>query len=121
MGEAGVPGHEILRGVLVVRVEGPIDEACGARVADLASSSQGAAAKGVILDLAGLDYLSSLGVAVLLKLQTALAVRKRTLAIASPTPLVRRILHQAGIAGILPIHSTVDAACGQQPPTNKAP
>lgn len=121
MGEAGAPGYGILHGVLVVRVEGGIDEACGVRVADLAASPQGAAAKGVILDLAGLDYLSSQGVAVLLKLQTALAARKRTLALASPTPLVRRILHQAGLAGILPIHSTVEVACGQPPPVSKAP
>ena len=99
--------------MLVCRPEGELDEATGQRIADLASSQ---APRKVVLDLSETSYLSSQGISALLLLQTQLAGQKRSLALAAPSPLVRRILHQAGIAGVVPILTNMEGA-GGDPPT----
>ena len=100
--------------LLVCRPEGDLDEAAVSRIAE-ALKAEGTQPKGVVLDMAGTSYISSQGVAALLKFQTALAERKRSLALAAPPPLVKRILYQAGVASAIPVHTTVEEACGEKP------
>ncbi len=68
--------------------------------------------KGVVLDLSEVPYLSSQGVVALLGLQARL---KCPFVLAAPAPLVKRILHQAGIASVLPLHASVEAALASLP------
>ena len=105
--------HEIRGAHLVCRPQGEMDEAAAGRLAALLATAPLAAPKKVVLDLESVAYISSQGIAALLKLQTDLSAHKRDLSLAAPTPLVRRILYQAGLASALPIHLTVEAACGE--------
>ena len=68
----------------------------------------------MVVDRGATAYLSSRGVSVLLTLHANLNSRKRALARAAPSSLVRRILYQAGIASAMPIHLTVEEACGKK-------
>ena len=106
--------HEIREQALVCRPEGDFDEAVEARISELAFAPETGAERTVVLDLGATAYLSSRGVAALLKLQADLGSRKRSLALAAPSSLVRRILYQAGIASAMPIHLTVEEACGKK-------
>ncbi len=92
---------------LVFVPSGDLGEAECARVEALAAERK---AKAAVLDLSEATYLSSQGVGILLALQSRLAALKCLLILAAPTPLVRRILHQAGLAGLLPVHPTLEAA-----------
>ena len=106
--------HEVRGLALVCRPEGDLDESAEARIAELAAAPEASGARAVVLDMGGTTYISSRGVAALLKLQSDLSARKRALSLAAPSPLVRRILYQAGISAAVPIHLTVEEACGKQ-------
>ncbi len=103
--------HSVRGKVLVCSPEGDVDEATVRGIADLAAAPHTGWSHVLILDMGSATYISSQGVASLLKLQTALALQKRHIALASPSPLVKRILYQAGIASAMAIHATVEDAC----------
>jgi len=99
---------------LVFRPEGDVGE-------DLLKEVSGILAEAptgrVVLDLSATPYLSSQGISLLLALQARLAASSCVLALAAPSPLVRRILHQAGIAGVVPLHANVAEARAEPPAT----
>ena len=103
--------HTMSDGVMVCHPEGDLDDAAVRNLSELVASDSVSRGPGMVLDLAAATYVSSQGVAGLLKLQALLAERKRSLAVANPSPLVRRILYQAGVAQAIPIHPDVAAAC----------
>lgn len=104
--------HVLKSGHLVCRPQGDLDEVLLADLTALAAGPQSAGAKGLILDLTETAYISSQGVAGLLKLQASLGARQCPLRLAAPSPLVRRILYQAGVAAAIPVFATVDAVFG---------
>ena len=103
--------HEVRGQDLVCRPEGDFDESTGPGIAAAAAAPESASVRAVILDMGATTYISSSGVAALLKLQADLAAGKRALSLAAPSPLVRRILYQAGVSTAVPIHLTVEEAC----------
>ena len=105
--------HAVHGKVLVCSPEGDVDEATVRSIAELAASSHAGWSHALILDMGAATYISSQGVASLLKLQTDLALQKRHIALASASPLVKRILYQAGIASAMAIHATVEDACAE--------
>ena len=94
-------------GVLILAPTGDLEEPDCARTEASASERK---ARAVLLDLSASDYLSSQGIGILLALQARLAPLPCSLLLAAPTPLLRRLLHQAGLASILPLHASVEAA-----------
>lgn len=87
-------------GATVVRARGRFDAAAGRAIEGLLP------ARGpCVLALDGVDYISSSGVAALVKLSTTRGVR-----LARPAPCVRDVLSLAGVERILAIHDDVDAA-----------
>lgn len=112
--------HKVCGRVLVCSPEGDVDEATLCSIAELAASSHADCAHALILDMGAATYISSQGVASLLKLQTDLALRKRHVALAAPPPLVKRILYQAGIASAMTIHATVEDACAEAEKPSRA-
>jgi anti-anti-sigma factor len=105
--------HVVRGKVLVCSPEGDVDEATVHLIAELAASPHAGWSHALILDMGAATYISSQGVASLLKLQTDLALQKRHISLASPSPLVKRILYQAGVASAMAIHATVEAACAE--------
>lgn len=66
--------------------------------------------KFAILNLAGLEYISSAGLRIILILQKRLKVRGGEAVIASPTDFVKKILHISGFNSIFQIFETLDQA-----------
>ncbi|NQS99174.1 MAG: STAS domain-containing protein [candidate division Zixibacteria bacterium] len=67
-------------------------------------------AKFAILNLAGLEYISSAGLRIILMLQKRLKVRGGEAVIAAPPDFVKKILHISGFNSIFQIFETLDQA-----------
>lgn len=67
-------------------------------------------APGLIVDLGGLEYISSAGLRVLLLTAKAAKKKGKTMALAAAKPLVAEALQLGGFDEIIPTHATVDAA-----------
>ena len=93
--------HEVSDGVLVVRAVGRFDADAGRAVEELVLAHDGPR----VLNLAGVDYISSSGVANLVKLHTS-----RRVQIACAAQCVRDVLGLAGIERLLTLHDTEEAA-----------
>ena len=59
--------------------------------------------KNVVIDMAEVSYLASLGIRVLVVTCKALAAKGGNLVILSPQPTVEKVLRVSGVDGILPI------------------
>ncbi len=67
-------------------------------------------APGLIVDLGGLEYISSAGLRVLLIAAKAAKRKGKKMALAGAGPLVAETLSLGGFEEIIPTHATVDAA-----------
>jgi anti-anti-sigma factor len=108
--------HEQRQGpVTIMRAEGRLD-ATSAPEADrrLAALSEGGARQ-IVLDLSGVEYVSSAGLRVFLAAAKRMQRAQGRLALAAPAPQVREILDLAGFAAILPVCETVADAVGRFP------
>jgi len=65
---------------------------------------------GTILDLSGIEYLSSAGVGTILALGQMFIAAKRRLVIADPSSEAAKVLKTVNLAAIMPIFKTVDEA-----------
>lgn len=95
--------QETVGPALVVRVRGRFAGEAGEAVGRLMSARPGPC----VLNLAGVEYISSAGVAALVKLSTRHGLR-----IASPADCVRDVLSLAGVERVLAIHPDEREACG---------
>jgi len=66
--------------------------------------------KSLVVDLAGIDYISSAGLRVLLVAAKTARQRGGSLMLVAPKPAIVEILKISGFDKILPIHPTMDAA-----------
>ncbi|MBI3910526.1 MAG: STAS domain-containing protein [Armatimonadetes bacterium] len=64
----------------------------------------------VVLDLAGLTYLDSSGISVLLQVWKALRARSGVLVIVACRPPVTRVVHVVGLNHLMPIVGTIEEA-----------
>lgn len=94
--------HERHPDAIVVRARGMFDRGAAAAIEALLVGDVGPR---VVLNLGQVEYISSSGVAALVKLSST-----RPLKIASPAPCVRDVLSLAGIERILSIHQDEEAA-----------
>lgn len=64
----------------------------------------------IVLDLSGLDYVSSAGLRVLLQARKTLKPMGGTLALAAANEFVKDVMQTTGFNTIFPFHDTVDEA-----------
>ncbi|WP_245778045.1 STAS domain-containing protein [Lentzea xinjiangensis] len=110
-------GSEVQRGWRVLAVAGELDiDTVPVLSARLDSDVSGAHA---VLDLSGLQFMDSTGLALVLDWHRRLAEAGGQLRIASTQAPVRRLFELADVAEVLSLHETVDAAV--QEPVDTAP
>lgn len=93
--------HEQVGEARVIRATGKFDREAGLAVEALITSRTTLH----VLNLAKVDYISSSGVAELVRLATRFGVK-----LASPAQCVQDVLHLAGIASLVTIHADERAA-----------
>lgn len=86
----------------VLRVQGKFDRDAGLAVETLVGHDTRLRS---VLNLADVSYISSSGIAELVRLATRRGVR-----VASPAACVQDVLHLAGISALIPIHQDEQAA-----------
>jgi anti-anti-sigma factor len=64
----------------------------------------------VMVDLAEVDFLASIGIRLLTLTAKAIAKRGGRMALVKPNPEVHRVLEVTGIPGIIPVYSSFESA-----------
>jgi len=97
-------------GVRTIRLNGRLDME-GADAIDLKLTSLAAVRKGfVVLDLASVEFLASIGVSVIVRTARALSSREGRLVLLSPRPNVADVLARTQIDQIVPVYHDPDEA-----------
>lgn len=95
-------------GTKVARIEGRLDghgaKEASQYFADIAPATR------LVLDCAGMSYLSSAGVRVLLHLQKSLAAGGGALVLSGVQPFCASVLEMSGLSGLIPVFATVNEA-----------
>jgi len=100
--------------VLLVQARGRIDVA-GAGVLEEAlapAMADGSSIRGVVVDLGGVDYVSSVGLRVLMVAAKAMRARKAPIAVAALQPVVAEIFEISRFHHVVDVHRTVAEALG---------
>ena len=95
-------------GVRVASLAGRLD-GFGAKEAEQAVAGENVTTP-LVLDCAGLSYLSSAGVRFLLGLQKAAAVAGLPFALASLQPFCASVMEMSGLSGLIPVYASVEDA-----------
>jgi len=95
---------------MVLSVAGRLDSNTAARLEEVLAEDTVRKHGALVLDLAGLDYVSSAGLRVLLKAAKASRAAKTKLALASVRSSVQEVLDISGFAPLFVIAGTVEEA-----------
>jgi anti-sigma B factor antagonist len=97
-------------GVRMIRLNGRLDLE-GTEAVDLKLTSLCGTRKGfVIVDMSGVEFMSSIGVSVLVRVARACSQRQGRLVLLSPRPNVQDVLVRTQIDQIIPIYADLPAA-----------
>lgn len=97
-----IESEPLADGVTKIRLCGRLD-ITGAEEIDMRFSGLVSAASSVIVDLAGVTFLASIGIRTLVANAKALALRGGSMVLFDPQPLVADVLRATGIADIIPV------------------
>ena len=97
-------------GVTVMKVTGRMDAATVGTFTDECQKQLKSGAGRYIVDLAGLEYISSAGLRGILTMGKACKVAKATLAFCSMQAMVADMFKLSGFTSILTVYSTLDDA-----------
>jgi anti-anti-sigma factor len=100
--------HESLGGHTVLTVDGDLDLATAPELTSLGLALVEAGAASVVVDAQKLVFCDSSGLSALVQIANRLAERR--LAIAAPTPIVRRVLEMSGLVDAFVVTESVPAA-----------
>jgi anti-anti-sigma factor len=100
--------------VVVARLTGELDiagaESVGQRIAEAVPSS----ARGVVVDMTGLEFIDSSGVSMLFSLARRVGSRRQELRVVAPTGKpVARVLDIVEFARAAPVHADLDSAVAE--------
>jgi anti-anti-sigma factor len=103
--------HEDLEdGVRMIRLDGRLDLE-GSEAVDLRLTSLCGTRKGfVIVDMSGVEFMSSIGVSVIVRVARACMARQGRLVLLSPRPNVHDVFVRTSIDQIIPIYPDLPAA-----------
>lgn len=110
------PGRLVLdyrleAGVVVARATGEVDIATSGRLRDgLLRVITDEEHRGLVVDLANVTFMDSTGIGVLVGVWRRVHAASSALAIAVPSPQVRRTLTTAGLDKILPVYDSEQEA-----------
>jgi len=96
--------------LVVVALAGRLDPTALAAVEERLGAAAAPPTRGLVLDLSGVDYLSSAGLRVLLVAGKQLHARRATLALCGVQQYVKQILDIAGFSTLFPLCPSRDAA-----------
>jgi anti-sigma B factor antagonist len=96
----------------VIRVTGRVDAGTYAELENKIKEYLDSGHKHLVLELDGIEYLSSAGVRVLISTQKTLKPRGGNLALAQPSARVKDVLQLAGVDVLFPTYDTTVAALG---------
>lgn len=102
--------------VVVVSVTGAIDITTQAGFADAVREAWQRDASTVVIDLAGVTFMSSLGLAILVEAQENAMRTNKSLRVAVGSEAVKRSIDVTGLAQILSLAPDVRTALGDQQP-----
>lgn len=100
--------------VVVARVTGELDIAGAPSTGESIHDAVPASARGLVVDMSGLDFIDSSGIAMLFGLSRRLTSRRQELRVVARdgTP-VRRVLQIVEFERAAPVHDTLDEALGE--------
>lgn len=102
---------EIAGGIQHVRLAGRMDVA-GTQAIDLKFTALTATRRAaVVVDLAEVSFLASIGMRTLLSSAKALSLKGGRMVLLSPQPMVAAALATAGIDTLIPVHQDLASAC----------
>jgi len=99
-------------GVVMVVLDGRMD-VVGAGTIDVQFSAIAGSSKGVVVDLAGVSFLASLGIRTLLLGAKAVQRRGGSFVLLSPVDEVAEVLEVMGVTELMPIFRDRDAALAE--------
>jgi anti-anti-sigma factor len=103
--------REIEGGIQHIRLSGRMDVA-GTQAIDLRFTALTASRRAaIVVDLAGVSFLASIGMRTLLSSAKALAMKGGRMVLLNPQPMVADALSTAGIDTLIPVHTDLGAAC----------
>ena len=112
-------GYRLEDGIAVVQVTGEVNVAnCGVLRDSLLRVVTDEGFGGLVVNLAGVRFMDSTGIGVLVGVWRRVRATSSRLALAAPVPRVRRVLETAGLTKILPVYDgDADAVhAARQPP-----
>ena len=65
----------------------------------------------IVVDMAQVPFLSSIGIRLLLSNAKALKLRGGRMVIASPQPMVKEVFEIIAMDSLIPVHADLDSAC----------
>jgi anti-anti-sigma factor len=106
-------------GILIFQTLGKLDATSAPeaekRIAELVNGG----VRQIVMDLSGLDYISSAGLRFLLTSARRLQKAEGGLVVAAPSAQANQVIQMAGFSGLIPILDTVDAAIGSMKPLSQ--
>ena len=96
--------------VAVVALNGSIDPRNLSTLETALSSARGSGFRTVVLDLEGIKYINSAGLAFLVNLSDALEARGGGLLLANPQPKVKIVFDMMGVSEFFKLYKSVDTA-----------
>ena len=96
--------------VTILKAQGKLDATSSPELDKRLASLVESGIRQIVLDLAGLDYVSSAGLRVFLSAAKRLKQAQGKLALANPSAQVQQIFDIAGFASIMPIFKTLNEA-----------
>jgi anti-anti-sigma factor len=91
----------VAHGQAVVAVRGELDLSTAAELSRSLAAVLDQRLQAVTIDLAGLEFIDSTGLTLLVRTSKRLREHEGVLRLASPTPAVRRVLELVGLDGLL--------------------
>lgn len=101
--------QEMADGVTRVVLSGRIDVA-GAAAIDLPMSVVGGSRRAVVVDLAGVEFMASMGLRALVSCAKAVQSKKGRIVLLAPRPPVEEVIVTSGIDELIAIHHDEGAA-----------
>jgi anti-sigma B factor antagonist len=103
-------------GYVVVSVAGEIDAGTECALRDVLTSVLARGVLRAVVDLAGVAFLTSSGIGVLMGARKVLAAEGRSLVLASPRGEVAQILSLTGVSEVIPVAASVADAVARRDP-----
>lgn len=102
--------HETIANASILSLKGRLDELATAEAELAFTESLNGETGGLIVDMAGVEYVSSSGLRVLLMLMKAMKNQQRVLKLCNLSPFVAEVFEVSNFAVMFDVHDSLDSA-----------